>query len=66
MTERNRNRVEQELRHGEKAIAHLRGVSLDEAAQLLQVHAVLTGTSVLDVARDVLASRPAVVRRRSR
>lgn len=36
-------------------IAHLRGVDLDEAAEVLHSHAVLMGVSAVEVARAVLA-----------
>jgi hypothetical protein len=63
-TERNKLRVEHELREAESAVAHLRGVTLDDAAQALKDRAVLMGTSVIDVVRDVLAHRPAIGPRR--
>jgi hypothetical protein len=53
-------RVERERRRAERVLAHLRGITLDEAARALGDHARLTGTSVVEVARDVLAHRPVV------
>jgi hypothetical protein len=35
-------------------------VTLDEAAQALKDHAVLVGTSVIEVARELLAHRPVI------
>ncbi|WP_433784706.1 hypothetical protein ACQPX6_00535 [Actinomycetospora sp. CA-101289] len=58
--DRDRLRVERDLREAERVLAHLRGISLDEAAQALKVHAVLAGTSVIEVARDVIAHRPVI------
>jgi hypothetical protein len=48
------------LREAERVLAHLRGISLNEAAQALKVHAVLAGTSVIEVARDLIAHRPVI------
>jgi hypothetical protein len=61
-TERSRDRlrVERELREAERVLAHLRGLTLDEAARALSDHAELTGTSAIEVARDVLAHRPVI------
>src|SRR3954470_12997370 len=59
-TDRDRLRVERELRGAERVLADLRGVTLDEAAQGLKGHAVLTGTSVIEVACELLAHRPVV------
>ena len=61
-TKRDRERVrdERELREAERVLAHLRGLSLDDAAQALRDHAILVGTSVIEVARDVLAHRPVI------
>jgi outer membrane protein TolC len=53
-------RVERDLREAERVLAHLRGLSLDEAAQALKDHAVLVGTSVIEVARELLAHRPVI------
>jgi hypothetical protein len=53
--EPNKLRVERELREAERVVAHLRGVTLDEAAQALKDHATLSGTSVIHVAREVIA-----------
>jgi hypothetical protein len=39
--------------------ANLR-VTLDEAAQALKDHAVLVGTSVIEVVRELLAHRPVI------
>jgi hypothetical protein len=58
--DRDRLRVERELREAERVLAYLRGLTLDEAAQALKLHAVLAGTSVIEVARDVLAHRPVI------
>jgi hypothetical protein len=41
-------------------MAHQRGITLDEAAQALKLHAVLAGTSVIEVARELLAHRPVI------
>jgi hypothetical protein len=57
---RDRLRVERELREAERVLAHLRGITLDEAARALGDHARLTGTSAVEVARDVLAHRPVI------
>lgn len=61
-TERDRDRlqVERDLREAERVLAHLRGTSLNEAAQALKEHAVLAGTSVIEVARNLIAHRPVV------
>jgi hypothetical protein len=40
--------------------AHLRGISLDEAARALKDHAVLAGTPVIEVARDLIVHRPVI------
>jgi hypothetical protein len=48
------------LREAERVLAHLRGLSLNEAAQALKDHAVLAGTSVVEVARDLIAHRPVI------
>jgi hypothetical protein len=60
--ERSRDRlgVERELREAERVLAHLHGVSLDDAARALKNHAELTGTSVVEVARDLIAHRPVI------
>jgi hypothetical protein len=57
---RDRLRVERELREAERVLADLRGTTLDEAARALGDHARLSGTSVVEVARDVLAHRPVI------
>jgi hypothetical protein len=57
---RDRLRVERELREAERVLAHLRGLSLDEAARALKDHADTTGMPVIDVARDLLAHRPII------
>jgi hypothetical protein len=57
---RDRLRVERDLREAERVLAHLRGISLDEAAQALKDHAVLARTSVIEVARDLIAHRPVI------
>jgi hypothetical protein len=62
--ESSERRRERELREAQKVVAHLRGVTLDAAAQALEDHAVLTGTSVTDVVREVLAHRPVIRPRR--
>jgi hypothetical protein len=65
-TERSRERlrVERELREAERVLAHLRNVTLDEAAQALKDHAELMGTPVVDVARELarelLAHQPVI------
>jgi hypothetical protein len=58
--DRDRLRVEREQREAERVLAHLRGITLDEAAQALKDHAVLAGTSVIQVARELLAHRPVI------
>ena len=58
--DRDRLRVERELREAERVLAHLRGITLDEAAQGLKYHAVLAGTSVIAAARELLAHRPVI------
>ena len=58
--DRERLRDERELREAERVLAHLRDLTLDDAAQALKDHAVLVGTSVIEVARDVLAHRPVI------
>jgi hypothetical protein len=58
--DRDRLRVERELREAERVLANLRGLTLDEAAQALKDHAVLAATSVIEVARELLAHRPVI------
>jgi hypothetical protein len=58
--DRDRLRVERDLREAERVLAHLRGVTLGEAAQALKDHALLMGTSVIEVARELLAHRPII------
>jgi hypothetical protein len=58
--DRERLRAERDLREAERILAHLRGVTLDEAAQALKDHAVLVGTSMIEVARELLAHRPVI------
>jgi hypothetical protein len=58
--DRDRLRVERELREAERVLADLRGVTLDEAAQGLKVHAVLAETSVIAMARELLAHPPVI------
>jgi hypothetical protein len=58
--DRERLRDERELREAARVLAHLRGLTPDDAAQALEDHAVLVGTSVIEVARDVLAHRPVI------
>jgi hypothetical protein len=48
------------LREAERVLAHPRGISLNEAAQALKDHAVLAGTSVIEVARALIAHRPVI------
>ena len=57
---RERLRVERELREAERVLAHLRNVTLDEAAQALKDHAELMGIPVVEVARELLAHRPVI------
>jgi hypothetical protein len=61
-TERDRDRlqVEGQLRQAERVLSRLRGIGLDEAAQALKDHAVLAGTSVIEVARELIAHRPVI------
>jgi hypothetical protein len=58
--DRERLRDERELREAARVLAHLRGLTPDDAAQALEDHAVLVGTSAIEVARDVLAHRPVI------
>jgi len=58
--DRDRLRVERDLREAERVLAHLRGMTLDEAAQALKDHAVLVGSSVIEVVRELLAHRPII------
>jgi hypothetical protein len=58
--DRDRLRVERDLREAERVLAHLRGISLNQAAQALKDHAVLAGTSVIEVARELIAHRPVI------
>lgn len=56
--DRERLRDERELREAARVLAHLRGLTLDDATQALEDHAALMGTSTTELARDVLAHRP--------
>ena len=58
--DRERLRDERELREAARVLAHLRGLTLEDATQALKDHAVLVGTSVIEVAREVLAHRPVI------
>jgi hypothetical protein len=58
--DRERPRDERELREAARVLAHLRGLSLEDAAQALEDHAVLVGTSVIEMAREVLPHRPGI------
>ncbi|WP_433028519.1 hypothetical protein [Actinomycetospora sp. CA-053990] len=58
--DRERLRDERELREATRVLAHLRGLSPEDAAKALEDHAVLVGTTALEVAREVLAHRPVI------
>lgn len=58
--DRERLRDERELREAARVLAHLRRLTREDAAQALKDHAALVETSVIEVAREVLAHRPVI------
>ena len=52
---RDRLRTEKDLREGEELVGRVRGVSVDDAAQMLKDHADLMRVPVVDVARAVIS-----------